>query len=114
MERLLKYFKPEKYVLNLFIDKFKKALKGEVKVFGEVLNETVKFHAVKLKILEVLVFFVSSFSLLANSSVFCMRVSSSVISYIRYLLYQITGFVQMIATFCGNTLFCRNHEYLIG
>ena len=55
MERLLKYFKPEKYVLDLFIDKFKKDLKGEVKVFGEVLNETVKFHAVKLKILEVLV-----------------------------------------------------------
>ena len=55
MERLLKYFRPEKYQLELDIDKYKKTIGGVVKVTGEVLNETVKFHAVRLEILQVLV-----------------------------------------------------------
>ncbi|MBR2725420.1 M1 family metallopeptidase [Candidatus Saccharibacteria bacterium] len=55
MERLLKYFKPEKYLLDLLIDKNKKTIGGEVTVCGEALSETVKFHAVGLKVTDVLV-----------------------------------------------------------
>ena len=55
MERLLKYFVPEKYVLDLLIDKNDKTIGGTVTVTGEVLAETVKFHAVGLKILGVTV-----------------------------------------------------------
>lgn len=55
MEKFLDYFAPEKYILDIEIDKFKKTIGGEVTVFGEVLNETVKFHAVDLKISKVLV-----------------------------------------------------------
>lgn len=53
--RFLKYFEPEKYVLDLDIDKNKKTIGGIVKVTGKILDKTVKFHAVGLKILEVLV-----------------------------------------------------------
>ena len=55
MERLIKYFKPEKYILDLKVDKKKKYIGGEVSVVGEVLNEAVKFHAVNMKIKKVLV-----------------------------------------------------------
>ncbi len=55
MERLLEYFEPEKYVLDLTVDKFKKTISGVVTVFGVAKKETVKFHAVDLKIKEVLV-----------------------------------------------------------
>lgn len=55
MERLIKYFVPEKYVLDLNIDKNKKTIGGIVKVIGEVLNKVVKFHAVGLKISDVTV-----------------------------------------------------------
>ena len=55
MERLIKFFKPEKYVLDLDIDKAKKTIGGKVTVSGEVLNEVVKFHAVDLKISDVVV-----------------------------------------------------------
>ncbi|MDO5475307.1 MAG: M1 family metallopeptidase, partial [Candidatus Saccharibacteria bacterium] len=55
MERLLKYFVPEKYILDLYVDKFKKTIGGEVKVLGKVLEETIKFHAVDLEISDVLV-----------------------------------------------------------
>ena len=55
MERFLKYFVPEKYELNLDIDKHKKTIGGTVKVAGEVLNEVVKFHAVELEITDVLI-----------------------------------------------------------
>lgn len=55
MEHLFKYFKPEKYVLDLNINKHKKTIAGVVTVTGEVLNEVVKFHAVRLKISDVLV-----------------------------------------------------------
>ena len=34
MERLLEYFEPEKYVLDLTVDKFKKTISGVVTVFG--------------------------------------------------------------------------------
>lgn len=53
MERLLDYFVPERYVLNLKIDKYAKTIGGEVKVVGAVKAETVKFHAVNLCIDEV-------------------------------------------------------------
>ena len=55
MERLLSYFEPEKYVLDLIIDKKAKNIGGRVKVFGEAKNEVVKFHAVKLDIQGVLI-----------------------------------------------------------
>ena len=50
MERFLDYFVPERYVLDLKIDKKAKTIGGKVKVTGEVLAETVKFHAVGLTI----------------------------------------------------------------
>ena len=53
MERLLKYFKPEKYELCLDIDKNKKTIGGMVKVIGEAFSDTIKFHAVRLKIKDV-------------------------------------------------------------
>lgn len=55
MERLNKYFTPEKYVLDLKIDKNKKTIGGEVKVFGEALGDVAKFHAVDFEISKVLV-----------------------------------------------------------
>ena len=55
MERLIEYFVPEKYILNLEVDKHQKYIGGEVTVFGEAKNEVVKFHAVGLKIKKVLV-----------------------------------------------------------
>ena len=51
----MKYFVPEKYDLELKINKFDKVIGGVVKVTGEVLAEVIKFHAVKLKISKVLV-----------------------------------------------------------
>ena len=53
MERLLKYFVPEKYILDLYVDKSKKTIGGEVKVLGKALEETIKFHAVDLEISDV-------------------------------------------------------------
>ena len=53
MERLLDYFRPEEYLLDIVIDKNKKTIGGVVVVTGEVLEKTVKFHAVDLDISEV-------------------------------------------------------------
>ncbi|MBQ6410135.1 M1 family metallopeptidase [Candidatus Saccharibacteria bacterium] len=55
MEKFLDYFAPEKYILDIEIDKFKKTIGGVVKITGEIKNNTVKFHAVGLKISKVLV-----------------------------------------------------------
>ena len=55
MERFLEYFAPKRYTLDLVIDKYKKTISGVATVKGEVLQETVKFHAVRLKIIDVLV-----------------------------------------------------------
>ena len=55
VERFLKYFVPERYVLQLDIDKQAKTIGGTVKISGEVISDTIKFHAVKLKVLKVLV-----------------------------------------------------------
>lgn len=55
MERLIKTFKPEKYVLDLEIDKSAKRIGGIVTITGEVFDEVVKFHAVDLQILSVMV-----------------------------------------------------------
>lgn len=55
MERLLSYFVPEKYVLDLLVDKHAKTIGGSVVATGKVLDETVKFHAVRLEITDVLV-----------------------------------------------------------
>lgn len=55
MERFLKYFVPEKYVLDLEVDKSAKKIGGKVTVFGKALNEVVEFHAVNLKISDVVV-----------------------------------------------------------
>ena len=53
MDRLIKYFVPEKYVLDLNIDKHKKTIGGVVTVDGEAKAEVVKFHAVDFEILNV-------------------------------------------------------------
>lgn len=50
MEKLIKYFTPEKYVLNLAIDKNAKTMGGEMTVFGKSASENIKFHAVDLSI----------------------------------------------------------------
>ncbi len=55
MERLIKYFKPEKYVLDLGVDKFQKKIGGSVQIVGDVKDETVKFHAIKFDVKQVLV-----------------------------------------------------------
>ena len=55
MERLLDYFVPEKYALDLAIDKDAKIICGIVTVTGEAVREDVKFHAVDLDIMEVMV-----------------------------------------------------------
>ena len=55
MEKFLDYFVPEKYVLDLKLDKKAKQIRGMVVVSGEVLAETVKFHAVRLEVTDVLV-----------------------------------------------------------
>ncbi len=46
MERLIDYFVPEKYILDLEIDKFAKTIGGVVTVKGRAKAENIKFHAV--------------------------------------------------------------------
>ena len=55
MERLLNYFVPEKYILDLMVDKHQKTIGGKVTVFGEAKNDEIKIHAVGLKISKVLI-----------------------------------------------------------
>lgn len=55
MERLLDYFVPEKYELNLGINKFDKKIGGVVAVSGEAKKDIVKFHAVGLDVKQVFV-----------------------------------------------------------
>lgn len=50
MERLLEYFTPEKYVLDIEVNKERKYLGGTVTITGEALADTVKFHAVELEV----------------------------------------------------------------
>ena len=51
MERLLDFFTPKSYLLDLFIDKHKKALSGTVEIKGKTkASEFVKLHAVGLTI----------------------------------------------------------------
>ncbi len=54
MERFLEYFVPEKYVLDLNIDKSQKTISGVVRVSGEVKDEVVKLHAVDLEVSDVM------------------------------------------------------------
>ncbi len=53
MERLLNYFKPAHYNLELCISTVKERIEGAVTVSGELLSDTVKFHAVDMEIKEV-------------------------------------------------------------
>ena len=55
MERFLEYFVPEKYELNIGVDKIKKRIGGIVVIRGEAKREKVKFHAVGLEVEQVLV-----------------------------------------------------------
>ncbi len=50
MERLIDYFVPEKYILDLEIDKFAKTIGGIVMVEGSAKAENIKFHAVGLSV----------------------------------------------------------------
>lgn len=55
MERLIKYFVPEKYVLDLVIDKYAKTIGGIVTITGQAKAENIKFHAVGLSVDSVVV-----------------------------------------------------------
>ena len=55
MERFLDYFVPKKYKLDLGINKFDKKISGIITVSGEVLAETIRFHAVRLKTKQVFI-----------------------------------------------------------
>ena len=50
MERLLDYFIPENYQLDLFVDKKKKFLRGTVKIIGKSVKPEIKLHSVNNKI----------------------------------------------------------------
>ena len=50
MEKLVKYFVPEKYTLDLVIDKKAKTIGGTVTVEGAAKAENIKFHAVGLSV----------------------------------------------------------------
>ncbi len=53
MERLLKYFVPQQYQLNLQISREQEEITGTVVIDGEVMADEIKFHAVDMEILEV-------------------------------------------------------------
>lgn len=53
MERLLQYFTPEHYDLNLKIDRTRDLIKGTVKIRGFAHAEIIKLHSVGLEILSV-------------------------------------------------------------
>ena len=55
MEKLVKYFVPEKYTLDLVIDKKAKTIGGAVVVKGVAKVENIKFHAVGLSIDQVVI-----------------------------------------------------------
>ena len=55
MEKLVKYFVPEKYTLDLAIDKKAKTIGGAVTVKGAAKAENIKFHAVGLSVDQVTV-----------------------------------------------------------
>ena len=55
MEKLVKYFVPEKYTLDLTIDKKAKTISGTVIVKGLAKAENIKFHAVGLSVDQVTV-----------------------------------------------------------
>ena len=50
MEKLVKYFVPEKYALDIAIDKHTKTIGGVVTVKGAAKDESVKFHVVGLEV----------------------------------------------------------------
>lgn len=53
MEKLLQYFTPEHYDLNLKIDRTRDLIEGTVKIRGEAHTEIIKLHSVNLEILSV-------------------------------------------------------------
>ena len=55
MERLIEYFKPENYKIELRINKFTEEVQGKVLISGEKIGEVLKLHAKNLKIINVLV-----------------------------------------------------------
>ncbi len=50
MERFLDYFVPEKYILDLEVDKGRKYIGGKVTILGQARAEKIKFHAVGLSV----------------------------------------------------------------
>lgn len=55
MEKLIKFFTPETYNLNLEINRETEDIIGEVEIFGHPHGEFVKFHAVNIEIENILV-----------------------------------------------------------
>lgn len=50
MERFLDYFKPDQYLLELYLFRKKRLIRGTVIVLGEVQSNQVRFHAASMKI----------------------------------------------------------------
>ena len=55
MERLINYFKPSHYSIQLFIDKYRGTARGHVTITGEPLSDKIKLHAKNLAIDQVFV-----------------------------------------------------------
>ena len=55
MERLINYFKPENYKIELRVNKNTEEVQGKVLISGEKIGETLKLHSKNLKIINVLV-----------------------------------------------------------
>lgn len=55
MERLLDYFVPEKYILDISVNKEQKEISGKVVILGRAEAENIKFHAVGIEVEGVLV-----------------------------------------------------------
>ena len=55
MERLLDYFRPENYNLELRINKYTEEVQGHVVITGEKIGNALKLHSKNLKIINVFV-----------------------------------------------------------
>ena len=55
MERLINYFKPENYKIELRINKQTEEVQGHVVIAGERVGEKIKLHAKNLKIISAMI-----------------------------------------------------------
>ena len=74
MERLLEYFEPIHYTLNLSANRNKTRLIGEATIVGSAKSHVVKFHAVDLELKSVEVDGVKTSYLLENNTIVILGV----------------------------------------